>query len=92
MGIGIMLFIMGIIAGIAVIVVLLGLCRALLARLLPEGVSRFSGADNGVSAGGRTFLRFGGGAADATGEFGFLGGNTSAIAEGGGIKFVAGGC
>src|SRR4051794_15404319 len=78
MGIGIMLFIIGIMAGIAVIVVLLGLCRALLARLLSEGVSRFPGADNAVSTGACTFLRFGGGAAGMAGEFGSVSGNMSA--------------
>jgi hypothetical protein len=90
MGIGIMPFIIGIMAGMAVIVVLLGVCRAPLARLLPEGVSRFPGTDNGVFTGVRTFLRFGGGAADTTGEFGFVSGNVSEIAEGAGVGFVAG--
>jgi len=49
MGIGIIGFIIGIMAGIAVIVVLLARCRAVLARLLPEGVSRFPSAGNRVS-------------------------------------------
>jgi hypothetical protein len=84
--IGIMLFIIGmgigIMAGMAVIVVLLGPCRAVVVRLLSEGVSRFVAVGNGVSTCRCTFLRSGGGAVGMAGEFGDLTGNMSAIAAG----------